>query len=399
MVSGRRARRLVVAALSTLAAASGCGGSAPNRTTPTPTTGARADTSAAATQLGFPVFATSNTVRVGGADSVANAAGAARAVFTAATPGTRPAAVVLAPAGDWRVGLAASVLMAPPLRAPLLYTDGDRLPPASGQALDALDPRGTRDLRGAQVIRIATAADAHRRTLDVRGKDPIALARSIDALAGAARRSASDRVVVVSADAPGYAMPAAAWSAKSGDPILFVRKDSLPADTAKAIKAHQRPRIYVLGPPAVISPGVLTKLSKLGAVTRIAGDTPITNAIAFARYIDGPFGWGIVDPGHGMVIANVGRTTDAAAVAPLSTAGSYGPLLLTDDAVRLPAALRGFLLDIQPGYTPGGDPVRGVYNHAWIVGDEQTISRTEQSEIDSLLAIVPVRRSQEKTQP
>ncbi len=390
---------MVAAALSALTVAAGCGGQGQPRTTPTPTTGARGDTPAAATQLGFPVFATSNTVRVGGSDAIANAAGSARAVFTAATPETRPTAVVLAPAGDWRIGLAASVLMGPPLRAPLLYTDGDKIPAATGQALDALDPRGSSDVRDAQVIRIATAADSRRRTIDVRGKNPFALARSIDALAGAARRSASDRVVIVSADAPQFAMPAAAWAAKSGDPILFTHKDELPGDTVQALKAHQRPRIYVLGPPAVISARVLKKLSRLGAVTRIGGDTPVTNAIAFARYIDGPFGWGIVDPGHGMVIASVKRPTDAAAVAPLSASGSFGPLLLTDDAVRLPAPLRGFLLDIQPGYPADGDPVRGVYNHAWIVGDEQTISRTEQSAIDSLLQIVPVRRTKDTNTP
>jgi hypothetical protein len=51
-----------------------------------------------------------------------------------------------------------------------------------------------------------------------------------------------------------------------------------------------------------------------------------------------------------------------------------------------------YLLDIQPGYER--DPVRGVYNHGWLIGDEQAISVEDQARIDSLLEIVPVNTSQ-----
>ena len=37
---------------------------------------------------------------------------------------------------------------------------------------------------------------------------------------------------------------------------------------------------------------------------RSAARTPVANAIAFARFSDGGFGWGVVDPGHGLVFAN-----------------------------------------------------------------------------------------------
>jgi hypothetical protein len=110
--------------------------------------------------------------------------------------------------------------------------------------------------------------------------------------------------------------------------------------------------------------------------------------VAFARFVDGPFGWGIVDPGHGFVFANGARPGDAAAAAPLSASGTYGPLLVTTGAAALPPALEGYLLDVQPGYTR--DPVRGVYNHGWIVGDEHAMSVAGQSRIDALLEIVPV---------
>ena len=147
----------------------------------------------------------------------------------------------------------------------------------------------------------------------------------------------------------------------------------------------------MLGTERTVSAKVLSALRKLGSPTRITtgpNATPAASSVAFARFQDGAFGWGVVDPGHGFVFANADRPGDAGAVAPLSASGTYGPLLVSDDADRLPGALSGYLLDLQPGYTR--DPVRGVYNHGWIVGDESAFSAGVQSTIDSLLEIVPV---------
>ena len=184
-------------------------------------------------------------------------------------------------------------------------------------------------------------------------------------------------------------MPAAAWAAKSGDAVLFAHKASLPAETVRAIKRHEQPGIYVLGPPSVISDAVLAKLRKLGDVKRIAGRTPVENAINFARFSDGDFGWGVRDPGHGLVFANAGRTQDAGAGAALASSGKYGPLLLLDSSKELAAPLENYLLDIQPGYR--FDPVRGVYNHAWLMGDESAISVDLQARIDQLMEIVHIK--------
>ena len=186
-------------------------------------------------------------------------------------------------------------------------------------------------------------------------------------------------------------MPAAAYAAKSGDAVLFVHRDSVPPETRAALGSHQQPKIYLLGPPSAIGPKVETDLKKLGKVVRIAGPDPVQNAIAFARYADGAFGWGVVDPGHGLVFAAAGADPQtAAAAAPLSASGTYGPLLLVGDAARVDNTLAQYLLDIQPGY--GKDPVRGVYNHGWIIGDERAVSIAAQSQIDRLLEISPVNQ-------
>ena len=140
---------------------------------------------------------------------------------------------------------------------------------------------------------------------------------------------------------------------------------------------------------SAIDASVERQLRRVGSVTRIQGADPVRNAIAFARYRDGRFGWGVVDPGHGLVFASANRPADAAAAAPLSASGTYGPLLIVDSASSLPQPLEQYLLDIQPGYQE--DPVRGVYNHGWVVGTRDTISTAAQARLDALLEIVPVR--------
>ena len=63
--------------------------------------------------------------------------------------------------------------------------------------------------------------------------------------------------------------------------------------------------------------------------------------------------------------------------------------LLLASAHQLPSALVGYLSDIQPAYTsaPEFQPVRGVYNHGWLIGDELAVSAVIQAEIDTLLEI------------
>jgi hypothetical protein len=343
----------------------------------------------AASDLGFPAFATRNTTRVGGADAIADAAAVAQAVYPSRDRDTRPRAVSLVDTADWRVAVSAAQLMAAPLRAPVIYSEHGGLPGATEQALGRLIPTGAKEAGGAQVIRIGDAAVAEGyKTTAVEGADHAALAQAIDRLHTAAAGKPSPAVVVASADQPGFAMPAAGWAAKSGDPVLWVTRDALPAPTRAAITAHKRPRIYVLGPESAVSKKVLRQLSELGDARRISGADPVANAIAFARFSDGSFGWNVVDPGHGLVFASTQRPLDAAAAAPLSASGTYGPLLLVSAANALPAPLQDYLLDIQPGYDK--DPVRGVYNHGWMIGDEQAVSVDVQARIDALLEIQPV---------
>jgi hypothetical protein len=358
----------------------------------TPPSGAKSSDKKAAEQLGFPITATRNTTRVSGSDAAADAAGVASALFPASSLETRPPAVVLVDKDDWQSAVAAGALVAAPLRAPILLTDGGSLPPVTSETLDRLKPKGASLARGAQTILIGSKPGPPKglksAAIERGSDDPYTLAVGIDKFSSVVNGKASGDVIVASGEKPEYAMPAAAWAARSGDAVLFTKRDSLPTPTKKALTDHQKPNIWVLGPTDAVSANVEKQLRKYGKVARIDGATPVDNAIAFARYKKGGFGWGAVVPGQNLTIANLSRPSDAAAAAGLAANGIFAPLLLTDKP-ELPRNLESYLLDIQPGFE-NGDPSQGVYNHVWILGGADALSPASQDRVDAAAALVPV---------
>jgi len=399
-------RCVLIAALAACAfAPAGCGGSATRlivRTT-SASTSSSPTTAPPAAGIGFPILATKNTTRVSGPDSISNAAGVALAVFPSAAPGTHPTAVTIAPTDDWEAAIAASVLMAPPIRAPILLSGSASLPAATTNALSLLAPTGSGAANGAQAIRVGDVpAPKGLRGAAISGANPYALAAAIDKFQSAAAGKSSPDVVIASADSPAYAMPAAGWAAESGDPVLFVNSTGIPPETAQALQSGPMSHIYVLGPPSVIPDAILSQLRKYGTVNRVGDTDPAANSVAFAIYRDPPcavnqpcahvpgsFGWAMRSPGHGYTLINANHTLDAAASAALSASGSYGPQLLIDDPNTLPQSVLNFFLDYAtPGYTAEG-PTAAVYNHGWVIGDPSTISVSVQAQMDSLLEVVP----------
>jgi len=400
------AYRLLIAVLAGTVLA-GCGKSAP-----LPAGSSGAPIAQVSTQ-GAGGLATKNTTRLGGSDPATDAAAVARAVYPGLTVNTRPQAIVLADEHNWPAALAASALASAPLGAPLLYSEGSTLPSVSSEALTAMHPTGAAQAGGAQVIRIGTttaAAPAGYRTFTLAASEPAALAAEVAQLESRARGVAPRQVIVLAEDAPpALVMPAAGLSAESGAPILLVASTGVPTATSAELSGLHRPTIYVIGPSAV-NGRVLAQLAHLGAVKPIgggsgeetgaggagAGGNPIENAIAVARFADGAFGWGIHEPGHGLVFVNPSRPLDAPAAASLSANGDFGPLLLLDGVASapgagtsIPPALVGYLSDIKPAYSPQVPPVRSVYNHGWLIGDEHAIPAVTQAEIDTLLETSP----------
>ncbi|HEU4943685.1 MAG TPA: cell wall-binding repeat-containing protein, partial [Solirubrobacterales bacterium] len=241
------------------------------------------------TALGYPAFATSNTTRVGGPDPASNAAGIALAVYPATDEAQQPPAVVMVEGEDWRGGVAASVLMAAPLGAPLLISEGGELPDPTAEALDALDPRGSSESGGSAAFAIGTAAVPEGlETKQVTGTDASATAAAIMRLRDRLFERPPRHLIVAPGEDAAFAMPAAAWAARSGDPVLFAGRDSLPKATAAALRQHRKVPVYVLGPSSTISSSVVRQIATINRqVRRVSGEDPVENAIAFARYSDG----------------------------------------------------------------------------------------------------------------
>ena len=359
-----------------------------------PQLGVKAEDEHAAEKLGFPSTATRNTIRVGGSDAASDAAGVAGALYPATGDSDRPTAVVLVDQDDWATAISAAVLVGRPIGAPILLSDGGHLPAVTEDVLGRLKPKGSDLSRDAQVIRVGpdvARPDGYKTAL-IEGNSEFERAAAIDRFFSAARARPSNDVVLFSADSAEFAMPAAAWAARSGDAALPVRRNRIPAPIVKALGEHERPNVFVLGPESAISKQVLDQLKKRKLardVNRIEGPDPVENAIAFARYEKGDFGWGIVVPGYNFTLASTTRPADAAAAAALATRGVFAPLVLSDDAERMPAKLEEYFLSVQPGYED--DPAQAVYNRAWILGDDKAISVDQQAQLDQLTELIPVQ--------
>ena len=371
-------------------------------------------------------LATKNTTRLGGANPVADAAAVALATYPGLTPTTRPQAVVLVDDRDWPAALAASALASAPLRAPLLYSEGSTLPALSAQALAALKPTGWRGWAAPQVIEIGpAAAPTGYRTLRVAGDAPngplnsagptsreaaagipAALAAQVERLVAVLQGGPSRRVIVVGADGPpALAMPAAGLAAESGAPVLPVDATGIPPATTRALAHLHRPAIYAVGSPAAVSHTVLVKLARFGAVRRIYPTPGVTARLGRARAAKirqttrSP--WRATPTGR-----SAGRwISPATAWCSHSPPARWTPpprrrcrqtattrrCCYWNTPTRFRQALREYLGDIKPAYsdTPEYQPVRGAYNHGWLIGDDEAITPTVQAELDAMLEIAP----------
>ena len=390
---------LFAAAVLPVLALSSCGGDdepRPTATSITSTTPSEAGSVTADTRLTpAPRSATKNTTRLDATDPTAVAAMSALTMYPSTAKDLRPDAVTFAGADDWRSILLASSFAAKPLGFPLLLVNGPTMPAVTSSALAQLQPEGSRVMNSAQGIRIGVSnLPADLRTRYLTSSTPAGLAREADRQLTKARGKASSRVLIVNSEDPASAAPAAAWAARSGDPILFTGKGTLPADTKAALLEHDNPRVYVLGGPDTINSFVVRSLQDVPGVTvfRIqpTGDDATASdlSIAFAKYSDRDFGFNYAAPGHGFVFAPTSDPISAMAASALSSAGTYGALLFVDRPGHVDPPLRSYLLDVQPGYDDQHPPTQGFYNRGWVIGPSTGIEVSTQARLDDLLEIV-----------
>ena len=134
--------------------------------------------------------------------------------------------------------------------------------------LKRLKPTGSDLSKDAQVIRIGDkpARPEGFKTAVLEGKDPYERAAAIDRFFSAARGKPSANVVVASGEKAEFAMPAAAWAARSGDSVLLTKRDSVPAARPRPSRPTPTPTSTCSGPPSAVSQKVEAQLRKLGKV-------------------------------------------------------------------------------------------------------------------------------------
>lgn len=339
---------------------------------------------------------TKNVTRINQDDPIKVAVETSQMVWPATTDQNRPGTVLLGLKGDWKVNLPSVTLIHHPNNGPLLYAEKDNIPDVTLKEIQRLKPMGSPSNNGIQVILIGDFSLKVKQQLkekgfkvdNITGNEPTQMANKLDAYyAKASGGKFPAGVIVGSLDAPEYTLPSANWIAHMPEPLLYVKKDSVPNPTIDALKQRGgKANIYILGPEQVVSKTVEEQLKPYGKVIRISGANPEENAIAFAQYKDPTtgFGWGVTEPGHGFTFNRVNNIDAAIATAAFAHLGKHAPMLLLDGE-ELSGKLHEYLMGIQPKFKD--DPTVGPYNHGFVIGTDKTIPFTTQGMIDQMLEI------------
>ncbi|WP_247729672.1 DUF4396 domain-containing protein [Halovivax limisalsi] len=272
--------------------------------------------------------------------------------------------VVRVPADDWQTAVAASSLR------------------ASEDALVLFE--------GAAVPDGANASNATTVTLS--GGDPAETAAAIATRETGPDGDGPTNVVIVGSAEPRWATPAAAWSAYSGDPILYATEDGIPDATREAIAELDAARAYVLAPPDVVSDDALSELDV--EWTRVSARTPQAHAVEIAEFRDESrdFGWGIHERDkvgyYNFVLVNPDRPAHAVASTNLQW-GKAGPILFVDDDGGLPAITENYAWQTQPAWF--ASPMEGPFNHLFVMGSTEAVSWVSQGRLDYAVEITPYR--------
>lgn len=346
-----------------------------------------------------------NATRVGAKTDSETAVQALQIAYPATRSENSPSAIVNV-ADDWRIALAATVLIARPFNAALVVTiasdenvnrEVQRLrrtgAVATAQLVSSPSPSPSSESSPApspfqpKTLYIGTTSDVAGESIT--GSDPASIAAAVDERRANVAGGFSTNVMVVSSENDyRWAMPAAAYCARTGTPILFVTDNQVPAATATALQRRNgNARIFVLGPSATVSDEIVSRLQQFGRTTRIEGSNYFESAVHFAEFRDAnaDFGWGRTGRSSrqfssvNTILISGESWRDAIAAAHLARGGKSGALLFTEKD-RLPAVVDNYLWRQRPIFA--ATPAEGPFNHIWVVGGFDRIAYGTQAWAD-----------------
>lgn len=352
-----------------------------------------------------PILVTPNTVRVSGPNVYAACAAITQLTYGATHHEDRPHAVTLV-RSDRKADaiLAASRITHFPVNAPVLFVEADRIPAETFAELKRLGPDGNDYDNDVQVYLVGPISERVERevqeklgyaTRAFRLSDPILLAEELDKWAAAVHGDHPDEVVIVQYDRLDTALAAAAWNAHMGQGIFFVRGETIPDATRRALGRRFRREafVYLFGDETVISRSVQAELDSYGHVQRVPGRDAFEISANFASFHDAgfnqgwwlgswnrDFGWDIGEAGHNFTFVNPANWQQAVTGSLLAHMGKHGPMILLSSG-QLTDPLRRYLERVRPTWTAPSDQ---LFNHGWILGGTEAIPRQTQLEIDDL---------------
>lgn len=329
---------------------------------------------------------TSNTTRVCSSTSVDAAIGVSKIVFTH----MKPNAVILVNKNEVFDAIAAAPLVHMPIDASILFTDGTKLSRETLIEIKRLCPKGYKGIHVILVGNISNniAMELNHyglKTYRVSGRNSYETACKIPNI-----RKHFENILIVSGENFSEGIMTPYWSAHHGDPILYVKKNSIPDCTIESIKGMNDINVYIVGSTKTISKAVeedLGNLDNIKTLTRIDGENPYEIAVNFAKYKDPKtkFGWGrnYID-GHAFTFGTLSHPMHTLAGMLFAHMGKHTPLLLIGDNA-VPTVVENYVKSIKP--IPPKDMPRPPFMHGFIIGDTAHITYTEQVKIEDILSI------------
>jgi|GEM_PF-2376310 len=157
------------------------------------------------------------------------------------------------------------------LDIPILLTIQDRVPNATLDALDELNPRNILIIGNENEVSAAVEKDLamEYNITRISGRNLSETAKEIALYTGQSREAA----YIVQTDALPDALAIGSVASATGNPILLTNKDSIPSATLEAINTLGIRDVYIIGGTAVISDSVEQQLNNAidGTVKRVAG--------------------------------------------------------------------------------------------------------------------------------
>lgn len=335
-----------------------------------------------------------NVTRLNTNDPLQMAVLTSQTIWPATHKENQPGAVILVPVNEWQLGIASADLIHHPNNGPILFIEKEKVPEMTLKEIKRLNPLGTKDGTQIMVMEDVSASILEQlkdyKVKQIKETDPAIFAKDVDKEYADITGSYPNSVIIGSSEEEGrlYTTPAVNWISHMPEPILYTEKNKVPEATIEALKMRKdKANIYLLGPEKIISKEVEKELSKYGKVTRISGETPVENSIAFAKFKDEKtkFGWGFTKPGHGVSFVS-NKTLDlAVAGAPFSHMGKHAPVIFLEEG-EASRPVYDFLATIQPKFKD--DPTLGPYNHGFLLGSTSDISFETQGILDERLEIV-----------